>query len=56
MAEPEIPEVRAEIQREDRPLADATYAGQHRSTSTVKWLGLVLALAVVAVIAGILLG
>jgi hypothetical protein len=55
MAEPEIPEVRAEIQREDRPFADPTYAGQRRGASTAKWIGLILALVIVAVLAGVLL-
>ena len=50
MADPEIPEVRAEIQREDRPQAHASYPG------VGKWIWLILAAAAVAVIAGVLLG
>jgi hypothetical protein len=51
MADPEIPEVRAELQREDRPAADASYAGQHGRVGARKWLWLAFAIAVIAVIA-----
>jgi hypothetical protein len=48
----EIPEVRAEIQREDRPFADASYAGQQRQGLGVRpYLWVAFVLAVIAIIA-----
>lgn len=52
MADPEIPEVRAEMQRDDRPFADATYAGRRRQGLGVRpFLWLAFVLAVIAIIA-----
>ncbi len=51
MADPEIPEVRAEIQREDRPAAHARYDNAAGGIGAKKWLWLAFAVAIVAVIA-----
>jgi hypothetical protein len=52
MADPEIPGVRAEIQREDRPYADASYAGQHRQGLGIRpYLWAAFLIAVIAIIA-----
>jgi hypothetical protein len=56
MADPEIPEVRAELQREDRPEAAATYAGSGRRLGTVKYLWAAFAFAVIAILAFVLIG
>lgn len=48
----EIPEVRAEMQRDDRPSANASYAGQHRQGLGMRpYLWVAFVLAVIAIIA-----
>lgn len=52
MADPEIPEVRAELQREDRPRAAASYAGRERQSLGVRpYLWAAFLIAVIAIIA-----
>jgi hypothetical protein len=48
----EIPEMRAEMQRDDRPSANASYAGQHRRGLGMRpYLWVAFVLAVIAIIA-----
>jgi hypothetical protein len=56
MADPEIPEVRAELQRGDRPEAAATYAGLGGRIGALKYLWAAFAVAVIAILAFVLLG
>jgi hypothetical protein len=56
MADPEIPEVRAELQREDRPEAAATYAGPYGRIGAHKFLWAAFVVAVVAILALVLFG
>lgn len=51
MADPEVPELRAELQREDRPGARNRYDQPPPSLGAMKWLWLAFAIAVIAVIA-----
>jgi hypothetical protein len=51
MAEPEMPEVRAEQQRQDRPDAPARYDRVGRGLGARPWVWAAFALAVAAVIA-----
>ena len=51
MADPEIPEVRAEIQREDRPQAAPRYDKAPPPLGPKIWLWVAFAVAIVAVIA-----
>lgn len=50
MADPEIPEVRAEIQREDRPAADPRYDRRPASIGGHLWLWAAFAAAIVVVV------
>jgi hypothetical protein len=56
MADPEIPEVRAELQREDRPEAAATYAGPHGRLGAHKFLWAAFVVTVIAILALVLFG
>jgi hypothetical protein len=56
MADPEIPEVRAELQREDRPEAATTYAGPHARIGAVKYLWAAFAVTIIAILAFVLIG
>lgn len=52
MADSELPEVRAEMQRDNRPLADASYAGQNRQGLGIRpYLWAAFLIAVIAIIA-----
>jgi hypothetical protein len=51
MADPEIPEVRGEIQREDRPQAAPRYDKAPPPLGPKIWLWVAFAVAIVAVIA-----
>lgn len=51
MADPEIPEVRAEIQREDRPQARSDYDEAPPKLGAKLWLWGAFVVAVIAVIA-----